>query len=294
MDTLKNCPICNGQDLLPFLICKDYTVSRETFSIVRCASCGFRFTNPRPGVDELARYYLSEDYISHSNSSKGLINWLYKKVRTYTLKGKVAKINAESAIGQILDIGCGTGEFLNACVSAGWKGKGIEPSEMASAQAKKNFNLSVFSEEEMDKLPSESFDVITMWHVLEHVPNLVERVKDLQRLLKSTGVALIAVPNCESRDAKHYKEFWAAYDVPRHLYHFSPADIKNLFSKHGFKVQSILPMKFDSYYVSMLSEKYKAGRPRLLRALFQGTLSNWSAGANGHTSSSQIYLLKKE
>jgi len=293
MDTLKSCPICNSGDFLPFLSCKDYTVSRETFSIVRCVSCGFRFTNPRPEAHKLGGYYLSEDYISHSNSSKGLINWLYKKVRAHTIKGKVAQINEESPVGQILDIGCGTGEFLNACISSGWKGNGVEPSEMAAAQAKKNFGLSVFSEEEMNKLPSTSYDIITMWHVLEHVPSLIDRIKDLHRLLKSNGVVLIAVPNCESKDAKHYKEFWAAYDVPRHLYHFSPGDIENLFSKHGFTIKSILPMKFDSYYVSMLSEKYKSGKPRILRALFQGALSNLNVGAKGLTSSSQIYILKK-
>lgn len=293
METLNTCPICNSKEFSLFLVCKDNTVSRETFNILECKSCEFKFTNPRPEAIKLGAYYKSEEYVSHSNTKKGFINYVYQIVRKYTLLKKLQLISNYFKTGNILDIGTGTGEFLNVFKNAKWNTIGIEPSPDARKMAIANYGLEIREESEIKKLESESFDVITMWHVLEHVPKLNERIEDLKRLLKPNGILVIAVPNCDSLDAKIYKENWGAYDVPRHLYHFSPKNIEMLFKNHGFEVFKILPMIFDSFYVSMLSEKIKTGKTNLISAFWNGLRSNISAIKTGKTYSSQIYLIRK-
>ncbi|MCW3084991.1 MAG: methyltransferase [Bacteroidetes bacterium] len=293
METLTNCPICNLTHFNPFLVCIDNTVSRETFQIIQCNSCGFKFTNPRPEEKELGKYYKSEEYVSHSNTKKGFINSTYQSVRKYTLLKKLQLISKFYKTGKILDIGCGTGEFLNTCKNAKWQTLGIEPDDDAREMAIQNYGLDVKGEEELKNLPDASFDIITMWHVLEHVPKLNERIDELKRLIKSKGVIIIAVPNCNSLDAKVYKENWAAYDVPRHLYHFTPNDMETLFKNHEMKVFRIMPMIFDSFYVSMLSEKIKTGKTNIIRSTWNGLRSNIAALKSGRTSSSQIYLIRK-
>ncbi len=293
METLSNCPICNSSQTNSFLVCQDHTVSRETFTIVQCVSCGFKFTNPRPTENKLGDYYKSEDYVSHSNTKKGFINSTYQMVRKYTLLKKLQLISKYFKTGNILDIGCGTGEFLNTCKQAKWNTIGIEPSTDARKMAVESFGLDVREEAEINKFESESFDVITMWHVLEHVPKLNERIEDLKRLIKPNGIIIIAVPNCNSLDAQIYKENWAAYDVPRHLYHFTPKDIESVFKKHDLKLFRVLPMVFDSFYVSMLSEKIKTGNTNFIKAIWNGFRSNMAAIKSGKTYSSQIYLIRR-
>lgn len=293
MEKLEHCPICNTSQFSPFLACVDHTVSRETFQIVECNSCGFKFTNPRPEGSVLGNYYKSENYVSHSNTKKGFINSTYQSVRKYTLLKKLQLISKYFKTGKILDIGCGTGEFLNTCKSAKWETFGIEPDEDARKMAIQNFGLNVQAESELNNFPDASFDVISMWHVLEHVPKLNERIEDLKRLIKPNGIIIIAVPNCSSLDAKSYKEEWAAYDVPRHLYHFTPKDIDTLFKKHQLTTFKILPMIFDSFYVSMLSEKIKTGKTNIIRSTWNGFRSNLAAIKTGKTYSSQIYLIRK-
>ena len=294
METLPSCPICDHKSFNPFLVCKDHTVSKKDFNIVSCVACGFKFTNPRPLESDLGAYYQSADYISHSNTRKGLISKLYQFVRNYTLGKKLKLINKlNKGPGTILDIGCGTGEFLNVCKHAGWITKGIEPDAGARNYGISQYGLDVADEEALKGLANASCDIISMWHVLEHVPHLNARIQELKRLLKDNGTIIIAVPNCSSKDAAKYGSFWAAYDVPRHLYHFTPKDIRTLIGKHGMKVIQVLPMRFDSYYVSMLSEKYSTGKARLLATLFSGLRSNMAASATGETYSSQIYIIKK-
>lgn len=293
MEQLSRCPICESDQFEPFLRCEDYTVSRETFQIVNCKNCGFKFTNPRPEESQLGKFYKSEEYVSHSNTNKGFINSTYQSVRKYTLLKKLQLISKYFKTGKILDIGCGTGEFLNTCKNAKWITIGIEPDNDARQMAIKNFELDVRDESELKNLSDQSFDVISMWHVLEHVPKLNERIEELKRLIKPNGIIIIAVPNCDSLDAKIYTEFWAAYDLPRHLYHFTPKDIESIFRKHSMKVFRILPMIFDSFYVSMLSEKYKFGKINYARAFTNGLRSNLAALKTGKTYSSQIYLIRK-
>lgn len=293
MERIEKCPVCDSGEFMAFLNCKDYTVSRETFSIVECSSCNFKFTNPRPPIEKLGEYYKSEEYISHSNTSKGFINSIYQSVRKYTLLKKLQLISKFYKTGNLLDIGSGTGEFLNTCKNAKWNVLGIEPDERARKLSTENYSINVKPEEDIDHLLTGSFDVITMWHVLEHVPLLNKRIEDLKRLIKPNGIIIIAVPNCNSLDAKIYKEDWAAYDLPRHLYHFTPKDIEKLFKKHDLKLVNTLPMIFDSFYVSMLSEKNRTGKINLLRSMWNGLRSNLNALKTGKTYSSQIYIIRK-
>ncbi|MEW6467739.1 MAG: class I SAM-dependent methyltransferase [Bacteroidota bacterium] len=298
MESLSHCPVCEHDKLSPFLSCIDHTVSRETFQIVQCNGCGFRFTNPRPAPAELGRYYQSEEYISHSGSKKGLINKLYHYVRGYTLLKKLQLVSAllsdkRQQNPALLDIGCGTGEFLGVCKKARWNVLGIEPSPAARDFGTKTYGIDVRPEDALKTLLNESYDIITMWHVLEHVPDLNGRIEELKRLIKPAGRIVIAVPNCSSADAKTYGAFWAAYDVPRHLYHFTPGDIRRVFSRHSMHVERILPMRFDSFYVSMLSDKYRSGKTRLLRSTWNGLISNLKAIRTGESYSSQIYIIRK-
>lgn len=294
METLTSCPLCNSDSLVPFLECTDYTVSKELFTIVQCGSCGFRFTNPRPEESKAGAYYQSDDYISHSNTSKGLVNGLYQQVRKITLKRKLQQVNSVSgkSNGSLLDLGCGTGEFLNTCKQNGWNVKGIEPSQNAREFATKNYGLEVQDAGAWNAFGDNTFDVVTAWHVLEHVYDLAGTIQQVKRMLNANGVFVVALPNCSSADAEFYGKFWAAYDVPRHIWHFTPAHVKSFFEKQGFKLESVLPMPFDAYYISMLSEKYKGGNVNYGRAVVHGYFSNSNAKKTGNTYSSQIYILR--
>jgi 2-polyprenyl-3-methyl-5-hydroxy-6-metoxy-1,4-benzoquinol methylase len=296
METLLNCPVCNASESKAFIKCTDYTVSKELFTIVVCSVCNFKYTNPRPKSDEIGKYYESEEYVSHSNTSKGLINKIYKSVRKYALSKKVSLINKyiiNSNEKSVFDIGCGTGEFLNACKLNGWNTIGIEPNKSARNLGKTNYSLNIFEEDYLDQLKDKSFDIITMWHVLEHVHELNNKIDQLRRLLKDDGTIIIAVPNCDSKDAEIYTDKWAAYDVPRHLYHFVPDSMNLLLKNHTLNIIKKLPMIFDSFYVSMLSEKYKLGKVNLVSAIINGLKSNIKASKNDVNYSSIIYIVKK-
>lgn len=290
MYTYHSCPVCNQTEFTNYLKTKDYSVSQEEFSINQCTSCGFVFTNPRPEDHDLGGYYKSEDYISHTNTSKGLINSLYKIVRAYTLRSKVRFIKAYLNNGLVLDIGAGTGAFVNVLSKHGIKTIGVEPDNDARETAKRDFGVLLEKEEFINSIPDSSCDVITMWHVLEHVPKLNDRVEQLKRKLSPNGIIVIAVPNHESPDAKFYGKFWAAYDVPRHLYHFDKQSITRLFSRHNLELLQIKPMHFDAFYVSLLSERFKGSSGFLPRAVFIG-LKTFLFGSNTN-SSSLTYIFK--
>jgi 2-polyprenyl-3-methyl-5-hydroxy-6-metoxy-1,4-benzoquinol methylase len=295
MEKLNICPVCSKDRFKAYLSCIDHTVSHETFQIVQCESCGFRFTNPRPEEKEIGRYYQSEEYISHSDTNTGFINKLYQTVRNYTIKRKVKLINKltlkqESANKNLLDIGCGTAEFIYACKVDGWNVTGIEPSEIARRNAEKKYGIIALEQEKLFELNEKKFNVITLWHVLEHVHQLEKTMEQIKTLLLDDGVLIVAVPNCDSWDAKKYGKHWAAWDLPRHLYHFTEKNIEALFGKLGFRLEKVLPMKFDSFYVSLLSQKLKTGNPNMILGFINGLISNLSANRGGY--SSHIYILR--
>ena len=294
MENLQSCPTCQAVDFKPFLDVKDLFLTGELFSLNQCNQCSLVFTNPRPPEKDASRYYQSEEYISHSNTNKGLVNQLYKLVRNYSLQRKVKLVKKYIPSGQALDIGCGTGHFLDQLSKNDFAVQGVEPGKEARQFARQQFNLSVESNLDNLLLKSERYQVISMWHVLEHVYSLDSYIARLKELLAHDGLLIVAVPNPESYDAKSYGEFWAAYDVPRHLYHFSQKSILHLFSKHQFDLIEIAPMKFDSYYISLLSEKYRSGSNNYFSALFGGLQSNLYAKRNHNNYSSLIYLFKSK
>jgi 2-polyprenyl-3-methyl-5-hydroxy-6-metoxy-1,4-benzoquinol methylase len=289
MVEIKNCPICNSLIFNNIFQCKDYTVSGKIFNLVECKNCNFRFTNPIPDENEIVKYYKSESYISHSDTKKGLMNTLYHQVRKITLKNKLQLINSISERGQLLDIGCGTGYFLKSCKEDGWNVEGTEPDNDARRIAEQ-ITKSEISETVFTKNKNYSYDLITMWHVLEHVHKLNESLEKIRGLLKEDGKLIIAVPNCKSYDAEIYKENWAAYDVPRHLYHFTENSMNKLLEKHKFRMLKKEPMKFDSFYVSMISEKYKGGN--IIKGIVNGLISNIKSGKEKNYSS-VIYIAEK-
>ena len=256
MDTLNIniCPICGNNHFLHELNCVDHYATGEKFELLKCSECGFVFTQNAPDESRIGRYYETPDYISHSDTTKGLMNRVYHWVREYMLSRKSSLVVNESkkANGLILDIGTGTGYFS-----------------------------------------SKSFDVITLWHVMEHLQNLNVTWETLGRLLKDDGVLVVAVPNPTSYDANYYKEWWAAYDVPRHLWHFSPDVMKKLGEKHGFTLKKSYPMPFDAFYVSMLTEKYKKNPLSFLKGLWVGFCALISTFGCKEKSSSMIYIFIK-
>ncbi len=282
----------------PILTCKDYTVSHESFDLIYDQEKDMLITTPKPKIEELGKYYESEEYISHTDAKRSLMDKVYQLVKNYTIKQKVVLINSlKTEQKTILDIGCGTGDFLAACKNNAWQITGVEPNKKAREIAYKKFDIdkkkSILLNEDLEQVLSSNkkFDVISMWHVLEHVPNLETYISKLKKLLKPGGTIIIAVPNFKSFDASYYGKYWAAYDVPRHLWHFSKKSIQRLFKKQNLEVVETLPMKFDSYYVSLLSEKYKNKKINYAKAVWIGFQSNLKAKRNFEYSS-LIYLIK--
>ena len=289
MKSINDCPVCQKSTFKKYLGLKDYMITKEEFNIVECSYCGFHFTNPIPLEENLDKYYKSEEYISHSSNKKGLINSLYHMVRSRTLKHKVKWVKNEANGKQLLDIGSGTGHFLKVANANGFKGIGLEPNSQARDYAHKVNEVRSVTQEDLYKIDKNAFDVITMWHVLEHVYNLRQDLQRISEILNSNGKLFIAVPNMNSFDARYYRNYWAAFDVPRHLYHFKQADISRLLLDFGLDLKKVIPMKYDAYYVSMLSEKYRSHISLL--GVPVGLISNIMAKRYGY--SSQVYVFEK-
>lgn len=294
LERLNKCPLCKSGLFLNHKEIKDHSISQESFILCECASCKLIFTNPRPSKEDSDRYYQSKNYISHQDQTKSITDILYKLVRTYTIHKKVALLNSlVPSKGQLLDIGCGTGYLLKAAEQKGWKGTGMEPGKTARKFAKKK-GLTVYKT--LEKLPTNTYDCITLFHVLEHIHELRKNTKSIIKLLKKNGYLVIGVPNRDSWDARHYKDKWAAWDVPRHLYHFNQESFGNLIEEFNLELVSQQPMIFDSYYVSMLSEKIKgeSAIKSLWNGFINGYRSNkWAKTTNGNYSSI-LFILKKK
>jgi 2-polyprenyl-3-methyl-5-hydroxy-6-metoxy-1,4-benzoquinol methylase/predicted RNA-binding Zn-ribbon protein involved in translation (DUF1610 family) len=294
---IKKCPVCGDEKIEFNFTCKDNFASGEDFNIYYCRQCGFTFTNGFPSSDDIDKYYDNPEYISHSDTKKGLENKLYHFVRRYMLKSKLRLVCRQSkkSKGKLLDLVCGTGYFLKMAKRKGWETVGIERDARARQSAIENFYLNVKAEAYLHTLPVYNFDVITLWHVLEHLENLNGSMQRIYDLLADDGIVVIALPNCNSYDARHYKNDWAAYDVPRHLWHFTPKTFKILAEKHDFKIVRKKRMPMDSFYISLLTEKYRHSNTfiKYFKAISIGTIGAIKSLFSKSQSSSVIYVLKK-
>ena len=232
------CPVCGSAGISEVFKVKDNTVSQEYFEIDHCRNCQVRFTQNSPSEASIGAYYKSEDYISHTDTSKGLINRIYRFVRNFSMNQKKKLVEKETGLknGNLLDVGSGTGHFASAMQKAGWQVTGLEPDEGARTVAMQEHSIELLPSGELFNLPEKKFNAITLWHVLEHVHDVKKYIQTFKKLLADNGKLFIAVPNYTSYDAEKYKEYWAAYDVPRHLYHFTPHTMQWLMKESGLKI----------------------------------------------------------
>lgn len=289
----NKCPWCGSDKAQINLWLKDEFLTKEDFHICECLNCGLLYTMPRPSKDKIGEYYKSEEYYSHQENKKGFIPRIYEQVKKVNLKHKYKLATQGKQVGKMLDIGCGVGDFLHTTESYGWQCIGVEPSEDAKAIARQRTTANILSSEELENLPDASFDVITMWHVLEHVDDLKWQVAQLQRLIKPEGRIVIALPNYKSYDGQYYKEQWAAYDVPRHLSHFNRSTIAKILTTNDLKLVKTDKLKWDAYYISYLSEQYKIHKLPLVKGIYRGWISNLKARRSGEWSS-VVYIFEKK
>lgn len=290
MKKLTRCPICGNKRTVQHVRCKDHSKSQEYFQLEKCINCGFIFTNPRPKDENLAKYYDFEEYVSHSETKKDLINKLYHIVKKWNVRGKVKCLGKKK--GTVLEIGSGTADVLSKCKIKGWRIIGVEPSEKARAKAKTRHSIELKESIKDLNIEKESIDRVMMWHVLEHVSDIDEVLETVSKSLKKDGEFIIAMPNSKSYDAKKYKENWAGYDVPRHLSHFQKNSVDVLVNKYNLEIVKTKPMWFDSYYTSMLSEKIKTGKYNYIKATWVGMKSNAIALLKNGEFSSLIYIAR--
>ncbi len=290
------CPLCSSEKIGPLFTCTDHFVSKKEFSIYKCSECEFLFTQDSPDEAEIAGFYESDSYISHSDTSEGFSNKIYRLARSVMLNKKKKLIKKLTGLekGTVLDIGSGTGYFAGTMKKAGWNAKGIEINAKARQFSIAHFGLDIISPENISNLESGSFDCITLWHVLEHFHHPFNYFSEIRRLLKPGGVCAIALPNCSSYDAEHYKEFWAAWDVPRHLWHFKPATFRIFSEKTQFFLSGNLrTLPFDVFYISQLSEKYKGSSLHFLKGISVAIIFAFLSVLTKERSSSVIYILRK-
>lgn len=294
---LTRCPVCGSNNITKSLDAVDHFSSRETFPLFDCHHCGFRFTNSFPREDAIGKYYDSPDYISHSNTSEGLVNKLYHHARQFMLKQKVRLVSHHipKQPARLLDMGCGTGYFLNAAKNKGFLVTGIEKDKKAREHARNQFGLNVKDEESFWDLKPESFEAVTLWHVLEHLEKLNESIDKIKEILTDDGATVIAIPNHHSLDASYYKGYWAAYDVPRHLWHFSPDTIERLLARHGMTIVKRHSMSLDAFYISLLSERYKGSNLLIQysRAIMIGSAGFIRSLFRLESASSIVYIARK-
>lgn len=287
MKEIQSCPVCNNSSFQDYLKVSDHFGSKEEFKLVKCSNCQTLTTTPQPDEKEIITYYKSNSYVSHGDSINPVFDFAYKTIQNRNLKYKRKLIERYTLGKKLLDYGCGSGTFLEYMKKGGWDTQGIEPDENARQIAEgKGVTLTNLNDLSSD------YDCITLFHVLEHVHRLKETLQTLTKHLSKNGVLILALPNYNSKDAQHYQEYWAGYDVPRHLYHFNQKSIFTLAKQFGLNIVSTHPLYFDSYYVSLLSEKYKNGKGNLIRAIKTGYLSNLSAKKTKEHSS-LIYVLSK-
>ncbi len=292
---MNACLVCKNTTFDTLVESKDYCVSNEDFNVAKCTKCGFAFTVNAPDASHIGKYYEHADYVSHTDTKEGLFFNIYHKVRAFMLGQKMSYIDKHVSLNKMLDIGAGTGYFVNHVQTHGVEVTGFEPDADARKQAKQNFAIELKASLEEILENNEEFDAISMWHVLEHVHELEKYFGHFQKLLKTRGVLAIAVPNYTSYDGQFYKKFWAAYDLPKHLWHFSPRSIKELAEANNFEHIKSYAMPFDPFYIALLSEGHKqSGFLGKLRAACVGLVSFLKGLMNSEKASSVVYIFKKK
>lgn len=289
------CPLCSSEKIGLQFTCTDHFLSKKEFPIFRCSECEFLFTQDSPEESEIAGFYESDSYISHSDTSEGFSNKIYRIARSVMLHKKKKLIKKLTGLqkGSLLDIGSGTGYFAGTMKKAGWQARGIEINTKARQFSISHFGLNITTPDKISNIESNSFDCITLWHVLEHFHNPFNYISEISRLLKPGAICVIALPNCSSYDAEHYNQFWAAWDVPRHLWHFKPSSFRIFSEKFQFALENLRILPLDVFYISQLSEKYKGSSLPFLKGMSKAIFFSFLSVFNKERSSSVIYILRK-
>ncbi len=293
---ITTCPVCGGTELKQEMTCVDHCATGETFQLWRCAGCGFLFTQDFPADDSMDDYYDAPAYISHTDTWQGIVNTTYHLVRAFMLRRKARLVERAAHLrkGNLLDIGAGTGYFARAMMKRGWQVKAVDSSIAARNYALIHFDHNIEEDSAIAGYADHSFNVVTLWHVMEHIEHLEHIWNEIYRLLDSKGVLVVAAPNHLSADARKYGAYWAAYDVPRHRWHFTPSTIQRLASKYGFIMAAHYPMPFDAFYISMLSEQYMRSDHDMVRGLASGASAWLKSLGRKELSSSMIYVFRKK
>lgn len=288
VEILEQCPSCGSNQIEKGETIKDHFYSKEDFQIANCLECGLLFTQNRPDKESIGIYYDSTNYVSHDSSKKSLLTWVYQQARKYMLKKKFQIIRPfKPELSRILDYGAGDGHFVEYLLQLGKKAEGIEPSEMARHNFEKRNNKKLFAG--LNNLePSQLFQVITLWHVLEHIHDLNPTMELLLSHLESKGIIVIAVPNQKSIDKKEFGANWAAWDVPRHLYHWDEKSLSCFMEKFGLKRIYINQLPLDPFYIGLVSAKY-ADKNSLV-GLYQG-LRSYFHGKNNPSEGSTLLTI---
>jgi 2-polyprenyl-3-methyl-5-hydroxy-6-metoxy-1,4-benzoquinol methylase len=292
---ITSCPVCSSQEFSTFKKVTDWLVSKEVFTISQCDNCKFKFTANAPVEQNIGPYYNSEEYVEHSDTKSGVIYTVYHYARNLMLRFKLNKIKSMTSGKKLLDVGSGSGYFINHMKQNGYEVTGVEISDKAVELCNSKFGIKAnspadFLAEKLDK----DFDIISLWHVFEHVYTFNEYFDLFAKSLKKDGTLILALPNSNSADAQIYKDHWAAYDTPRHLWHFTPATLSRFAEARGFEVVKKYRLPLDPFFNAMVSASYKKGFKFLPISVLKGLYSLIISLFNKDKSSSLIYFLKKK
>ena len=292
--SINRCPVCGHSSFKHFLNVPDWLVSKEVFELQQCEQCQFVFTANAPLEKDAGPYYNSEEYVEHSDTSSGLIYSVYHVARRAMLHYKYIKIKRLHAGKKLLDVGSGSGYFLNFMKKKGYNVTGVEISKKAVALCKKNFGIKAHSPSEFleEKLDTD-YDIISLWHVFEHVYSYDAYFELFSKSLNNNGYLILALPNCDSQDARMNKSYWGAYDTPRHIWHFTSKTIELFAMGRGFKMIKKHRMPLDPFFNVMVSDSYKDKFTFLPLTLLKGLYSYIISLLNIEKSSSIIYIFQK-
>jgi 2-polyprenyl-3-methyl-5-hydroxy-6-metoxy-1,4-benzoquinol methylase len=286
------CPLCGSPKTRFAFSCPDHLVTGEEFPLHQCNDCQFLYSGRLPSEADAQKYYDSPSYTPHATDRKNLMMRTIGFCRTFIrqpIKRTWVRKWSKKRMGTLIDIGSGTGEFAVFMQKSGWAVTCIEPNQDA-----RNFcasqGLTVFDTDRVPTLPDHSFNVVTLWHVLEHVYDIHGTMQTIRRLLQPDGTAFIALPNYSSKEASWYGRMWTGYEMPRHPSHFSPATFAHLASMYDMEIVALRPFVLDAFYLSILSEQHRKGW--FISALFHGLASAIVGLLQPKLASSVLYVIR--